>query len=144
MARSLKDRIRNAAAEAEEAVQSVKDPELRKIAYDRALGELLGGNSGSHWGPPEARMKSRTATVDDGIKKARPGPMAWLQELVEEGFFAKPKTAKEILERLTESGHHLRQSDITGQLQTLAKQKVLRRKEAPDANGKKRVTFSNW
>jgi hypothetical protein len=36
-------------AEAEEAVRSVKDPELKRIAFQRVLEELLGGACAASW-----------------------------------------------------------------------------------------------
>lgn len=135
------ERMKRVASQAEEAVQSVKDPELRKVAYEKVLARLLDEGPSSRRRVESSNPRFRAPT--DAKPKARSGPMVWLREMVEEGFFKKPKTAPEILARLKEAEHHLEYPAITGQLKSLCNQHILRRVSASDEKGK-RAAWVNW
>jgi len=133
--------MRRAARDAEEIVRSVKEPALRKVAYERVFARLLEEAAV----PPQnaERSQSRPPDPEARKRKAKSGPMAWLTDMVTEGFFKKPKTAPEILAKLRESDHHLEYSAITGQLHSLCVQHILRRVSAPRGEAK-RATWVNW
>ncbi|CAF3409753.1 unnamed protein product, partial [Rotaria sp. Silwood2] len=90
-------------------------------------------------GKPKAKSNSN-------ITKARTtGPKAWMLELVEEGFFNKPKSSANIIEELETRSHHLQASDLTWPLESLCHDKKLRRKKiAPEKGGKEVLHWSNW
>ena len=73
------------------------------------------------------------------------GPRAWLEELAADGFFDTPKGQRQILDKMAEAGHHLKDSDITQQLQRLTRDKILRRQKVPLGGGERRVWgYSKW
>lgn len=135
------DRMRRVVREAEEAVQTVKDPELRKVAYDRVLARLLEEEPSSQ--DKAETPKPRIRALQTSKRQAKRGPMAWLKEMVAEGFFEKPKTAPEILARLREASHHLEYPAITRQLNSLSTQHILRRVSGSGERGK-RAAWVNW
>lgn len=128
---------------AEDAVASMKDAKLREIAFAQILAKLLTGDkqSSGHSSAPE--RKSHAARKGTGGRQG--GVLAWLRELVTEGFFKNPRSMKVIRERLAEQSHHLAASDLTKQLQMLCHEKVLRRKKMAPTEGKAGIWhWSNW
>lgn len=137
-------------AEAEKSVANVKDEKLREIAFSQVLSHLLsGGNTDK---APVAKTRGSTtrrqtagADVQKKAKTKATGPKAWLRELVEEDFFAKPQALRSIVEELGNRSHHLPVTALTSPLEALCHEKLLRRKKMPPAEGKSSVYhWSNW
>lgn len=135
-------------AEAEKAVEKMKEPRLKEIAFERVLDYLLStsitnakiiGKTASH--SPKvglAKLPSKPSSKSDG-------PLAWVRELVDDNFFSKPKSSKDIQDELVKQSHRLKPSDLTLPLQTLCHEKKLRRdKIAPADGGKKVFHWFNW
>jgi hypothetical protein len=136
--------------QAEQAVAPVKDPELKRIAFEKILDALLGT-------PPEIRHASvkakktpprRTSSAEakeQTNRKRRAGTQAYVEELIDDGFFAKPKTIAAVKAELGNRGHHIPLTSLSGPLQGLCRRKRLRREksEATDG-GKKAFAYSNW
>lgn len=130
---------------AEEAVASMKDPKLREIAFGQILGQLL--STGKHSAPRSSGVVRRApvASPESSAGKKRAGTIAWLRDLVDEGFFKSPRNGQAILNRLAEQSHHLSGSDLTWPLQQLCHTKVLRRKKIAPKQGKAaKWHWSNW
>ena len=74
------------------------------------------------------------------------GPKAYVRELIEEGFFKKPKTIAEVRAELGNRGHHIAITSLSGPLQKLCQERALRRhKGTSDGNGKKTTfNYSEW
>ncbi|MGD0975046.1 MAG: hypothetical protein ABR866_13235 [Candidatus Korobacteraceae bacterium] len=137
--------------QAEQAVAPVRDPELKRIAFGKILDSLLG--------TPEAHRdiatKSKRARRrgSSGSKSAEPqktpkrraGTQAYIEELIDDKFFAKPKTIAAVKAELANRGHHIPLTSLSGPLQNLCQRKRLRRQksEATDG-GKKAFAYSNW
>lgn len=143
--------FQNLVDEASAAVEHMKDADLKKVAFDRILQHLLDGGAPTHEaaGEPKrgARRKSskpRKASGNGGATKD--GPKAWLEEMIDDGFFNEPQASKAMVEELAERGHHLRYQDLTDQLATLVTDKKLRRKKLPVKEGAKRQVwhYSKW
>jgi hypothetical protein len=100
-------------AQAEKAVSAVKDPELRRIAFQKVLDELLAGGG-------SANEKTKRASVK------------------------KQKALGEVKDELANRGHHIPLTSLSGPLQTLCKEKVLRRQKASGPRGKKTFAYSNY
>jgi hypothetical protein len=129
-------------AQAEKAVAGVKDPELRRIAFQKILDDLLGGSTA-----PAAKHKTTTkrrAPAGDKSKRtARGGPQAYVEELVAEDFFKKPKTIAHVKAELENRGHHIPLTSLSGPLQKLCQRKKLRRQRV--TSGKKQTfAYSHW
>jgi hypothetical protein len=78
--------------QAESAVASVKDPELRRVAFQKVLEDLLAG-VGELSASAGRGSKSRGRVADKSPRKAaKGGTQSYIDDLVEEGFFKKPKT----------------------------------------------------
>lgn len=137
--------------QAEQAVGPVKDPELKRIAFEKILDALLE--------TPEAqrdiktkskkstarRLSGRKSTEGQKTTKKRAGTAAYIEELIDEQFFAKPKTIAAVKAELGNRGHHIPLTSLSGPLQSLCQRKRLRReKSQSNDGGKKAFAYSNW
>jgi hypothetical protein len=125
---------------AESSVKSIRNPELQKIAFGKVLDSILG--TASHAGTtvnPVVRGKVQTATR----KKGRSGPSAYLEELQADGFFKRPVSLGEVRKELSNRGHHIPVTTLSGPMQNLCKRKVLRRQKS-SANGREAFVYSDW
>lgn len=128
--------------QAEKAVSGVKDPELRRIAFQKILDDLIGGSA-----VPAAKahvVTRKRATQTEEKKKARGGPQAYAEELVVEDFFKKPKTIAEVKAELENRGHHIPLTSLSGPLQKLCQRKMLRRQRIKTSDKKQTFAYSNW
>jgi hypothetical protein len=136
--------------QAEQAVAPVKDPELKRIAFGKILDSLLG--------TPEAHRdlsRSKKAKGKDSsgsisaeaqrTRKRRAGTQAYVDELIDDNFFTKPKTIAAVKAELANRGHHIPLTSLSGPLQNLCKRKRLRRQKSEAVDGgKKAFAYSNW
>lgn len=129
-------------AQAEKAVGGVKDPELRRIAFQKILDDLLVHSAS----PGKRRECTATVRPATGSKAKRPGKggtQAYVDEIVDEGFFKKPKTIANVKAELENRGHHIPLTSLSGPLQKLCQRKSLRRQKVK--SGKKQTfAYSNW
>ena len=107
--------------DAEKAVSGIKNEKLKEIAFEKLLNHLLKDNSTEDEEEEEKDEKPKkkrtigkraTSTSSGTSKSSKDGPKAWLRELVEEGFFKKPKSSGAIREELETRSHHLKASDL--------------------------------
>lgn len=127
-------------AKAEEAVKSVKDPELRRVAFQKVLDDLLSSRSGAPRRKREKEQRARTGPS----RPRRGGPQAYVREMADDGFFKKPKTIAQVKAELENRGHHIPLTSLSGPLQNLCQQRLLRRQRSK-GNGKKQVfTYTEW
>lgn len=130
-------------AQAESAVGGVKDPELRRVAFERVLDDLL--SAGSKVVPESKRRGVRVkSAASPAAKGKRGGPQAYIEELVGEGFFEKPKTISGVKVELENRGHHIPLTSLSGPLQKLCQKKSLRRQRLEGKGKKKTFAYSNW
>ena len=131
-------------AQAEKAVASVSDPELKRIAFQKVLDDLLLGGSARARGSE----KAPSARQRKGTRSARPGsttgPRAYISELIDEGFFKKPKTIINVKAELENRGHHIPLTSLSGPLQKLCQKKSLRRQKLKTSGKKQAFAYSNW
>lgn len=136
--------------QAEEATKAIKDPELRRVAFERVLDDLLVGSPGAS---PRELPQGKTAKSKGGGSAAKPvekskknvGPKAYIKELLRDGFFEKPKTIAEVKAELANHGHHIPLTSLSGPLQSLCKERFLRRHKAKSEKGKKAAyNYSEW
>jgi hypothetical protein len=133
--------------QAEGAVASIKDADLKAIAFGKVLDTLLspGGNpkprdSGTRSNSPGGRKKR---PADTAPAKKRGGPKGYVEELIEEDFFETPKTLAAIRAELGNRGHHIPVTSLSRPMMLLCQERRLRRQKAKD--GEKQVfTYSNW
>jgi hypothetical protein len=126
-------------AQAEDAVKSLKDPELKKIAFQKVLEDLMGAGDrpSSSTKKPPARKPAKT----EKPRAAKGGTTAYVRELVEDSFFGKPKTLSDVKIELENRGHHIPLTSLSGRLQSLCQARKLRRNK----NGAKNTfVYSNW
>jgi membrane protein involved in colicin uptake len=125
-------------AQAEKAVASVKDPDLKRIAFQKILDDLLGSRPTSKkvGAPSKATSKSKNT----GSAGSKTGPKAYIEELIEDDFFQKPKTISEVRTALENHGHHIAVTSLSGPLQKLCQQRQLRRQK----NDSGTYTYSKW
>lgn len=136
-------------AQAEAAVAAVKDPELKRVAFQKVLDDLLGTRTAPEGGQKPRRTRSgRSSEGSTAPKKsaARMGPQGYVQEMAADGFFKKPKTIAQVKAELENRGHHIALTSLSGPLQKLCQRRVLRRqKTKPSGKGKKQTyMYSEW
>jgi hypothetical protein len=131
--------------QAENAVKGLKDPELKRIAFQKVLDDLIGTSD-----RPAPTSPSRTSGAKKSAKSAKTkhttkgGPRAYIRELLEEGFFKKPKTISDLKVELENRGHHIPLTSLSGPMQQLCKLRELRRKRTEEPGAKKTFVYSNW
>jgi len=137
------------ATEAELAVAAVKDPELRRVAFEKILTTLIEEKSPGR-GKRTTRgtdAQPRTKRPSDPMAaKALSGPKGYVEELIEEDFFKEQRTIAEVKAELANRGRHIALTSLSGPLQKLTQERRLRRQKTT-ANGKGSKTtyaYSNW
>jgi hypothetical protein len=132
--------------QAEEATRAIKDPELRRVAFERVLDDLLSRSGATP--QSEARTPKRPERSARAPAKAKKssGPKGYIRELFDEGFFKKPKTIAEVKAELANRGHHIALTSLSGPLQSLCQDRVLRRHKAKSGDKAKKTTYnySEW
>ncbi len=132
-------------AKAERAVAGVKDPELRRAAFEKILDDLLSDRDET----PKAKLPKPSKPLAEAPEKKpgkkKKGPTAYIEELVDEGLFKKPKTIARVKAELENRGHHIPMTALSGPLQKLCQRKILRRQKTKGPKGNKQTyTYSNW
>jgi hypothetical protein len=124
-----KNSYKDLVAQAEQAVSSVSDPSLKQIAFQKVLDDLLNSNRETEEATaPAARAKSPAPSTRESLRgAARGGPTRYIQELIGDGFFKKPKTISQVKAELGNRGHHIAITGLSTPLMRLCKAKVLRR-----------------
>ena len=130
-------------AQAEKAVAGVKDPELKRIAFQKVLDDLLVPSRGAA-GHKSTPSKKQQAQGPKAKRSAKGGPQAYLDELADEGFFKKPKTIANVKAELENRGHHIPLTSLSGPLQKLCQRKILRRQKLKTTGKKQTFAYSNW
>jgi hypothetical protein len=77
-------------AQAEKAVASVKDPSLKQIAFQKVLDDLLSARETDRE-PLSQEVRPRRVKLSKIRGSARGGPTQYIQELIGDNFFKKPK-----------------------------------------------------
>lgn len=138
-------------AEAEASVSAVKDPELRRVAFERVLAALLErGQSGSRVQKPSPRPERRSPRGEKTDKPSagatRRGPKGLVEALVGDSFFKKQRTIAAVKAELANQGHHIALTSLSGPLQRLTQERRLRRQRVTaGAKGSKGTfAYSNW
>lgn len=127
-----KNNYKDLVAQAETAVSSVSDPSLKQIAFQKVLDDLLKSSQGDGEDDAPAKpakgAKARSKKKRENLRgPARGGPTQYIQELIGDGFFKKPKTISEVKSELGNRGHHIALTGLSTPLIRLCKAKVLRR-----------------
>ncbi len=142
---SAKSDYASLVAQAEQAVASVKDPELKRAAFERVLEDLMAKRTGKATLGKALPAKTTSTTTDAGKSaKAKTGPLAYLEELVADGFFKKPKTIAEVKAELANRGRHIPITSLSGPLQKLCQRRVLRRQKSTTKDSSKTFLYSLW
>jgi hypothetical protein len=132
-------------ANAESAVISVKDPELRRVAFQKVLEDLLTVERGVDPKPPRAgRVSKPSAKTSKKANQSKSGTKAYIEELQIEGFFNKQQTIAAVKAELENRGHHIPLTSLSGPLQRLCQQRVLRRQRIKAGKNRETFGYSNW
>jgi membrane protein involved in colicin uptake len=137
------ERYAELVAQAEKAVASVKDPSLKQIAFQKVLDDLLSSSEAARTSSSRASkaQKSKSKNIRGS---ARGGPTQYIQELIGDSFFKKPKTISEVKAELGNRGHHIALTSLSGPLQNLCKAKVLRRQKIKTSDKRQTFAYSVW
>lgn len=132
--------------QAEQATKAIKDPELRRVAFERVLDDLLSGGGTPTPGETRPTKRGTRPIRPAGKAKVSHGPKGYVRELIDDGFFKKPKTMAQVKAELGNRGHHIAITSLSGPLQQLCQERALRRQKAASNDGGKKGTFnySEW
>jgi hypothetical protein len=132
--------------QAEQATRAIKDAELRRVAFERVLDDLLSGGGSATSGRARAGKQAERSTRAAAKPKKSRGPTGYVRELIDDGFFKKPKTIAEVKAELGNRGHHIALTSLSGPLQKLCQERFLRRHKTTSGDKVKRVAFnySEW
>jgi len=136
-------------AQAEKAVSAVKNPELKRAAFEKVLDDLLAAGTPAQTKdvahPRRGRPETRPARPETppGRKRSR-GPSGYIEGLIDDGFFKKPKTISNVKAELGNRGHHIPLTSLSGPLQNLCKRRLLRRHKAKTTGNKQTYNYSDW
>lgn len=72
-------------------------------------------------------QKQSNRGLPKGTRKARKGPVGYIMELSEEGFFKTKRTLPDIQKKLEEIGHIYAQTSLSPAMLNLTKKRILRR-----------------
>lgn len=131
-------------AEAEKAVAGVKDPELRRAAFEKVLDQLLAHTVSEHKATAKEVERRPTAPSRRAEMSAKRGPRAYIEELIHEGYFKRPQTLSQVKAELANRGHHMPRTSLSGPLQKLCQEKQLRRQKSKGNDNKTIYRYSNW
>jgi hypothetical protein len=138
-------------AEAEASVSAVKDPELRRVAFEKILATLLERGQSKSRRPmrPPGRERGFSAAQKNGKRSGsatRQGPKRYVEELIDDGFFKEQHTIAEVKAELANRGHHIALTSLSGPLQKLTQDRRLRRQKLTtgDSGSKTAFAYSNW
>ena len=128
----------------------MKDPELRTVAFEKILATLLEGqtntaNQGGKARPVRSEGKPASSAGTSGRKKSG-GPKAYVEALIDEGFFKKQRTITDVKAELANGGRHIALTSLSGPLQALTQERRLRRQKVAAKNGGSKTTYaySDW
>jgi hypothetical protein len=115
-----RDNYKELVKQAEKAVSSVSDPSLKQIAFQKVLEDLLNSNQEPDEPTlPTTRHKPPPAKKRDNLRgAARGGPTQYIQELIGDGFFKKPKSISQVKAELGNRGHHIAITGLSTPLTT--------------------------
>lgn len=137
-------------AEAEASISAMKDAGLRRVAFEKILAMLLEREQSKSQGPKRsARLALGSLThkkTDKADGKVRQGPKAYVEALIDEGFFKEQRTIADVKAELAIQGRHIALTSLSGPLQKLTQERRLRRqKTTADSKGSKAAfAYSNW
>jgi hypothetical protein len=127
-------------ASAEAAVKSVKDPELKRVAFQKILEDLLSSATNVKTGKDVRRQPRRRLNS----RESRGGPRAYIKGMADDGFFKKPKTIAQVKAELENRGHHIPITSLSGPLQKLCQNKILRRQKTREEGNKQVFAYADW
>jgi hypothetical protein len=134
--------------QAEEAVAGVKDPELRRVAFEKILATLLETDAKAGHKRTKGVKGANTPKAKNArtVKTAPSRPKALIEELIQEGFFKEQRTISDVKAELANRGYHVRLTSLSGPLQALTRDRRLRRQKVKaNAEGSKSIyCYSNW
>ncbi|WP_454620906.1 hypothetical protein [Bradyrhizobium cenepequi] len=128
-------------AQAETAVKDLKDPELKRIAFEKILEDLMKGSEERPKPSPSAAKPKSKKEKAPKAKSAKGGTSSYIRELIEDSFFKKPKTISDVKVQLENLGHHIPLTALSTPLQRLCQSRELRRSRD---NEKKTFLYSEW
>lgn len=132
-------------AEAEASVSAVKDPELRRVAFEKILTTLLERENKPQL-TTERKSQSSKRNNDRSRAATRLGPKGHVEALIGDGFFKRQRTIAEVKAALANQGYHIALTSLSGPLQALTQERRLRRQKvtAEGKGSKAAFAYSNW
>lgn len=127
--------------QAEEAVHDMPDGDLKLKAFETILSHLLSSESNTASRPPERR-----ALVTEAKSGSTKVPRSLSERVVSlkgNDFFAAQRSIADIRQELKKHGWHYPVTSLSGTLQSLVQQRILRREQVADGRGRKAWRYSN-
>ncbi len=125
---------------AEKVVEGMPDGPMKVKAFEMAFQDLQAPVTA------DRRKRSRRAPREPAAKseqtapkrrKASTGPQGQIRDLVDERYFASPRSLPDIVQQLRVAGLIYKQAKLSTPLRRLTQAKVLRRKQVEREDGRK-------
>ena len=127
------------------AVADMPDPQLKQVAFAKILEQLLSQSTSGAAPASAGQMHSTFRRAQPRPRSAvNAGPVGWIDALVDEGFFQRGKTLRDVQTELQNRGHRIPRTSLSGPLQSLCRRRRLRRSKEGSPTGKKIYVYSTW
>jgi hypothetical protein len=133
------EQLRRLIETAQAVTEGISDPQLRGIAFGKVLDRLLDGESFGPIAVVGHPHSSPTSAPKISAPAGRVGPNAWIDALVAEGYFSKPRSLGEVTEAVRAQGHNVESKNVTAPLERLLQTKGLRRERKATETAKRGV-----
>jgi hypothetical protein len=138
----VKDELREARKQAEQAVVDMPEGELKLRAFETILSHLLSTLGGSNTQDSVANKKPRPIP-EVGSPRVPTSLTERILSLKSKTFFASQRSIAEVRQELKKHGWHYPVTSLSGALQSLVQKGALRREMVADGMGKKVWKYSN-
>ncbi|MGB6876601.1 MAG: hypothetical protein WBD87_11250 [Candidatus Acidiferrales bacterium] len=123
----MKNELIELRKQAEQAVQDMKDGDLKVKAFETILAHLLAGNSAEPSPASPGKPAPQRKQAETSLAKPPKSAVERILSLKVDGFFASQRSIAEIRQELKKNGWHYPVTSLSGPLQTLVTKRVLRR-----------------
>ena len=131
-------------AQAEQAVKSVTNAELKRVAFEKILDDLLKGLRQSSAPQVAAKVVERREPHTKTKATARRGPQQYIEDMILDAFFKTPKTIADVKAELENRGHHIPLTSLSGPLQKLVQRRMLRRQRGKIEGKRQGFVYAEW
>ena len=131
-------------AQAEQAVKSVTNAELKRVAFEKILDDLLKGPRLSSAPQVATKVVERRDAQTKPKANSRRGPQQYIEDMILDAFFKTPKAIADVKAELENRGHHIPLTSLSGPLQKLVQRRLLRRQRGKLEGKRQGFVYAEW